>query len=91
MGTLGMILAVVGGIGCLIFNIQLLILAFKKSIGWGLASLLLGIPLIIFIAQNWAACKTPFLRFLACFAVAMVGYALIAWGVVSGAMAPAAP
>lgn len=89
MGTLGMILAVVGGIGCLIFNIQLLILAFKKSIGWGIASLLLGIPLLIFVAQNWAACKTPFLRFLACFAVAMVGYGLMFYGAVSGAMATA--
>ncbi|MEZ5313167.1 MAG: hypothetical protein R2862_05665 [Thermoanaerobaculia bacterium] len=37
MGTLGTILSVVGGIGSLIFGIQLLILAFKKSVGWGLA------------------------------------------------------
>lgn len=86
MGTVGTILAVVGGIGCLIFNIQILILAFKKSVGWGLASLLIPFVIFVFIAQNWAACKTPFLRMLACLAVMAVGYALMFYGAFSGAM-----
>ena len=90
MGTIGTILGAVGGIGCLIFGIQLLILAFKKSVGWGLASLFIPFVLFVFVAQNWAACKTPFLRWLACFAVMMVGYAMGAASILSGAMsAPA--
>ena len=91
MGTLGTVLAVVGGIGSLIFGIQILILAFKKSVGWGIGSLLLFVPIgLIFVFQNWAACKTPFLRWVASFVVAMIGYALMAAGMFSTAMsAPA--
>jgi len=76
MGTLGMILMVVGGIGMLVFGIQLLIIAFKKSIGWGLASLIIPFVLFIFVAMNWEQCKTPFLRWLAAFVVYGVGLAL---------------
>ena len=87
MGTLGMILSVVGGIGALIFAIQILILAFKTSLGWGLASLLLPFAIFVYIAKNWPACKTPFMRWLMCFAVAGVGSALSMYGAFSGAMA----
>lgn len=86
MGTLGMVLAAVGGIGALVFSIQILILAFKKSVGWGLASLFIPFVIFVFVAQNWPACKTPFLRWLACFAVLMVGYALIFTGAIGDAM-----
>ncbi|MGE0641363.1 MAG: hypothetical protein AB7G12_15045 [Thermoanaerobaculia bacterium] len=89
MGTLGTILSVVGGIGSLIFGIQMLILAFKKSVGWGLASLLIPFVIFIFVAQNWAACKTPFLRWLACFGVMAIGYAITGAAMFSGAMAGA--
>jgi hypothetical protein len=90
MGTLGTVLGAVGAIGSLVFMIQILILAFKKSVGWGLASLLIPFVVFVFIAQNWPACKTPFFRWLACFAVMMVGYALGAASLFSTAMsAPA--
>ncbi len=87
MGTLGMILSVVGGIGALIFAIQILILAFKTSLGWGLASLLLPFAIFVYIAKNWPACKTPFLRWLVCAVVAALGSALSMYGAFSGAMA----
>lgn len=87
MSTLGTILAIVGGIGSLIFGIQILILAFKKSVGWGIGTLLLFIPIgLIFVFQNWAACKTPFLRWVASFVVCMIGYSLMAAGMFSAAM-----
>ena len=87
MGTLGTILAVVGGIGTLIFGIQILILAFKKSAGWGIGTLLLFVPIgLIFVFQNWAICKTPFLRWVVSFVVLMIGYALMAAGMFSTAM-----
>ena len=80
MGMLGMVLAVVGGIGMLIFNIQILIQAFKTSIGWGLASLFIPFVIIVFVAKNWATCKTPFLRLLACLVVYLIGFGLMGMG-----------
>lgn len=87
MGTLGMILSVVGGIGALIFTIQILILAFKTSLGWGLASLLLPFAILVYVAKNWPACKTPFLRCLVCVVISVIGSALSMYGAFSGAMA----
>lgn len=73
MGMIGTILMAVGGIGALVFGIQILIVAFKKSIGWGLASLLIPFVIFFFIAKHWEECKTPFLRWAAAFAVYVVG------------------
>ncbi|MEO8277375.1 MAG: hypothetical protein ABI639_14270 [Thermoanaerobaculia bacterium] len=87
MGTLGTILTFAGGIGALIFAIQILILAFKTSTGWGLASLLIPFAIFVYVAKNWPACKTPFLRWLVCAVVAGVGGAVTAYGAFSGAMA----
>jgi hypothetical protein len=85
MGILGGILAFVGSIGMLIFSIQILILAFKKSIGWGLACLFIPFVIFVFIFQNWADCKTPFLRMLMCLPVMLVGFGLSTWGAISAA------
>lgn len=87
MATLGMILSVVGGIGALIFTIQILILAFKTSLAWGLCSLLIPFVILVYIAKNWPACKTPFLRWLVCAVVAMIGSGLSFYGAFAGAMA----
>lgn len=87
MGTLGTILSVIGYIGMLIFTIQILIMAFKTSLGWGLASLLLPFAILVYVAKNWPACKTPFLRSLACLVVAIIGSGLSIYGAMSGAMA----
>ena len=89
MATLGMILSVVGGIGALIFTIQILILAFKTSLAWGLCSLLIPFVILVYIARNWPACKTPFLRWLVCAVVAVIGSSLSMYGAFSGAMASA--
>ena len=86
MGMLGTVLGAVGAIGSLVFMIQILILAFKKSVGWGLASLFIPFVVFVFIAQNWPACKTPFFRWLICFVVMMIGYALGAASMFSQAM-----
>jgi uncharacterized membrane protein len=86
MAILGQILMWGGIIGGAVFGIQILIMAFKTSIGWGLACLLLGIPTLIFVAKNWAMCKTPFLRMLACYVVMGIGMALSAYGLMSGGM-----
>lgn len=88
MGMLGTILTVVGSIGMLVFAIQILILAFKTSVGWGVGTLLLFVPVgLIYVAKNWAACKTPFLRWLISLVVMMIGFAISFYGAFSGAMA----
>ncbi len=43
--------------------------------------------ILVYIAKNWPACKTPFLRSLACMAVAIIGSGLTFYGAMSGAMA----
>ena len=91
MGTLGTILTVVGGIGSLIFGIQILILAFKTSTGWGLASLLIPFAIFVYAAKNWATCKTPTLRWLACLVVIGIGSALSAYAIFSSGMATTTP
>jgi uncharacterized membrane protein len=86
MGTLGTILTFVGGIGALIFMIQILILAFKTSLAWGLCSLLIPFVILVYVAKNWAACKTPFLRWLVCAVVVGIGSGLGVYGAFSGGM-----
>jgi F0F1-type ATP synthase assembly protein I len=85
MAMAGMALSVLAGIGMLVFGIQILITAFKTSVGWGLASLLLPFAVFVFIAKHWQATKTPFLRSLIAFAIGVVGSALSIFGAVSGA------
>ena len=77
-----------GGVLLLVFAIQILILAFKTSVGWGVGTLLLFVPVgLIYVAKNWAACKTPFLRWLISLVVMMIGFAVSFYGAFSGAMA----
>ena len=73
MATLGMIIMAIGAIGGLVFWIQILIVAFKKHIGWGLGSLFIPFVGLVFVFMKWQETKTPFLRALICFAVQIVG------------------
>jgi len=71
-----------GGLICLfVFWIQILIIAFKKSLGWGLAAWLLApFATISFIAQNWEVCRTPLKRLLLSLAVFTVGVGMVVIG-----------
>jgi hypothetical protein len=85
MSMLGTILSWVGAIGMLIFGIQILILAFKTSIGWGLASLLIPFVVFFYVAKNWPACRTPFLRWVVCLVISVAGAGIGFAGVFSSA------
>ena len=61
LATLGLIIMVVGYIGALVTSIILLIANFKENVGWGVASLLLGIPLLVFCIMHFSKVKKPFL------------------------------
>ena len=70
-----MLTTILMGLGSLIAfigAIWLLVLAFKKSIVWGLASLFIGPVLLVFAIMNWGDCKKPFLIWLGGFALIMV-------------------
>ncbi|MDP6306413.1 MAG: hypothetical protein QGH02_03650 [Verrucomicrobiota bacterium] len=81
---LGSILTFVGAIGGLITGIMLLIANFKKHVGWGVASLFLGIPLLIFAIMHFSEVKKPFLLYIAFTAMMIVGFMLSAAGAISG-------
>jgi hypothetical protein len=58
---LGTLLYVVGIVLSLIGGIWILVLAFRKSILWGLLCLFISPIAIVFAIQNWAIAKRPFL------------------------------
>jgi len=66
LSGLGLLLAVVGGI-------WLLVLAFKKSLVWGLASFFIGPVLLVFAIMHWEVSKKPFLIWLAGFVLIIIG------------------
>jgi uncharacterized membrane protein len=80
-----MALSLLGGLAMLVFSIQILILAFKTSTAWGLISLFIPFGILVYVAKHWAATKTPFLRSVAAFVVAMIGSAISVFGAVSSA------
>ena len=90
MGILGWVLVVLSGLAMFVFGIQILIMAFKTSVGWGLACLFLPFAALVFVIKFWDQAKTPFLRSLACLPVYLIGFALIAYGAM-GSMPPPTP
>jgi len=64
MEFVGLGLVIIGSVIQMFFGIQLLILAFQKSILWGLGFLLVPFVGLIFIISYWDEAKTPFLRSL---------------------------
>ena len=63
---LGLLIAVIGGIG-------FLIAAFRASIWWGLSCLLLTPVYLIFLIAHWDEAKNPFFLQLIGFAVMFLG------------------
>jgi hypothetical protein len=80
MSILGGILMAIGAIGMLIFGIQILIKAFKTSIGWGLGSLIVPFVALIFVFTHWAETKKPFLYLLLCLVPNVLGMILMFMG-----------
>jgi hypothetical protein len=80
MAMAGMALAALAGIAMLVFSIQILIMAFKTSIGWGLGSLLIPFVILAFVFTHWSETKKPFLYSLACLPVYIIGFVLMAMG-----------
>jgi len=90
MGMVGMALALLAGLAMFVFSVQILIMAFKTSIGWGLASLFIPFAVLVFVIKHWDEAKTPFLRSLACLPVYLIGMGLFMYGQM-GSMTPPTP
>lgn len=80
MAIAGLVLVVLAGIGMLVFGVQILIRAFRTSMGWGLASLFVPFAVLVFIFKHWAVARTPFLRSLVCLPLYAAGFALVVLG-----------
>lgn len=74
---------VVGGIGALVTSIMLLIANFKENVGWGVASLFLGIPLLVFCIMHFSKVKKPFLLNIGSGVLIFVGSIVAAVGAAS--------
>jgi hypothetical protein len=76
MATIGTILIVIGAVIGLVFGIQLLILAFRESIWWGLGYIFVPLVALIFVIMHWEDTKTPFLRGLIAIPFYIIGVML---------------
>ena len=76
----------VAGLAALYFSILILIENFKENVLWGLGSLFLGIPMLVFIAMRWDLVGKNFLKYLGCVVVVILGSVLSAAGAMSGGM-----
>ena len=73
MEALAGILSMVGALAGLVGGVMILVAAFKKSVGWGIASLLIPFAALVFVFMNWAAAKRGFLISLGGAAVSVIG------------------
>lgn len=80
MQYVGIAIMLVGAVLSLYGGIRILIAAFQKSVLWGLGCLFIPFVILIFVIQNWAETKTPFLINIAGAVLTVVGSALSAMG-----------
>ncbi|HZV37059.1 MAG TPA: hypothetical protein VFB72_20955 [Verrucomicrobiae bacterium] len=77
MQIIGLVLLGIGGITAFVGGIIFLIAAFRESLLWGLACLLIPFVSLIFLVLHWAEAKKGFF-------IQLVGLALIVIGVLIG-------
>ena len=73
MEALGLVCTLVGLVIALIFGIQLLILAFRTSVLWGLGYIFVPFVSLIFVIMHWERTKAPFLKALIAIPFFIVG------------------
>ena len=60
MGTVGMIIWIIGAIISVFGGIWLLVVAFRQTIWWGLGSLFIPIVALVFLIMHWGDAAKPF-------------------------------
>lgn len=84
------LLLAIGGILSLGGWVMLMVLGFKKSLGWGLAILFLSwliVPLIVFLARYWSEAKPGFFLMLAGTIASGIGWFAVVGSMATSAMA----
>ena len=76
MATLGMILTAIGGVMAVVGGVWVIVLAFRKSVMWGLLCLFVSPVAIYFAIKNWDIAKRPFLIEIAGIVLLFIGIAL---------------
>jgi FtsH-binding integral membrane protein len=77
MEIIGIILIVLGIIMAIFTNIWFLVAAFRVSIWWGLACLLLPIVSFFFLIVHWDVAKRPFGYMLLSIVILIIGAFLL--------------
>lgn len=75
-----MVLTAVGSIAAAVGGIWLIVLAFRKSVAWGLLCLFISPVAIVFAIQNWAIAKRPFLIEIGGVVILIIGSVLMGMG-----------
>ncbi len=73
---MGIILTLLGLVAALAGGIWIIVLTFRTSILWGLASLLIPVVALIFSIMHWEDAKRPFLIYVAGIVLMIVGAVL---------------
>ncbi len=76
MDAVGIGLIILGFVLSAVGNIWIIILAFRKHIGWGIATLLLPFVGFVFVCMNWNQAGKPFLIYLLSIAFIGGGFAI---------------
>ena len=80
LAGIGFGILIAAGIAANVAQIQVLILAFQESVGWGLAALLVPLALPIFGFTHWDRAKYPMISMMLLSGVAMLGFGLMIAG-----------
>ena len=72
MSVLFGILAIIGYIVMFVGAVWILIIAFKKSVLWGLGSLFIPFVIFVFTFMHWGDSKKPFFIWLIGFVISII-------------------
>lgn len=90
MTTGAYLLLAIGGILSLGGWVMLLVLGFKKSIGWGVTILFLSwliVPLVVFLVKYWSEARTGFFLVIAGTVASGIGWFAVVGSIATSAMA----
>lgn len=73
MGLIGTLIIIAGMLISVVYSVQILIIAFKESIIWGLAVIFIPFVNLLFLILFWDKCKSPFLKSLIAIPFLLVG------------------
>lgn len=77
MPAFAWVCVVIGFIILWFYGIQLIIIAFRESIAWGLMYLFVPFANLYYVISRWDKCKSPFLKSLLALPFIILGFYLL--------------